>query len=188
MKLSEYAVVHGIKYRAAWNRYKAGKIPEAYEEDGHIVIPDLPLPSDLPKVAIYARVSTSKQKDDLKGQTERLKSFATANGYPIQHTTEEIASGINDNRPKLIRLLEKDDWNILIVEHKDRLTRIGYNWFKLLLKQQNKEIIVTDNSTDNTTDLLEDFTSIIYSFCARLYEQRGHKNKAEKIIKQLEEQ
>jgi len=41
MKLSEYAQRNGIKYRAAWNRFKAGKIEGAYlDESGHVVVPD----------------------------------------------------------------------------------------------------------------------------------------------------
>jgi len=35
-------------------------------------------------------------------------------------------------------------------------------------------------------DLLADLTSIIYSFCARLYEQRRAKHKTERIVEQLE--
>lgn len=186
MKLSDYAKLNNIKYRAAWNRYKQGKIVGAYEENGHIIIPEPTQPNSIPKIAIYSRVSTPKQKDDLKRQTERLKQFATQNGYIITEIVEEIASGVNDTRPKLTKLLENNNWNILLVEHKDRLTRTGYNWFNILLKQQNKNIIITNQAEDNTTDLIEDFTSIIYSFCARLYGQRGYKAKADKIIQKID--
>lgn len=186
MKLSDYAKLNNIKYRAAWNRYKQGKIVGAYEENGHIIIPEPTQPNSIPKIAIYSRVSTPKQKDDLKRQTERLKQFATQNGYIITEIVEEIASGVNDTRPKLTKLLENNNWNILLVEHKDRLTRTGYSWFNILLKQQNKNIIITNQAEDNTTDLIEDFTSIIYSFCARLYGQRGHKAKADKLIQKID--
>jgi predicted site-specific integrase-resolvase len=40
---------------------------------------------------------------------------------------------------------------------------------------------------NNTEDLLADLTSIIYSFCARLYGQRRAKRKTEKIVQELEE-
>lgn len=185
VKLSEYARLHGIQYRAAWNRYRAGKIPGATMENGHIVVPDPLAPDALPVAAIYARVSTAGQRDDLKRQSERLQQFASANGYPIVHVVEEVASGVNDNRPKLTRLLEKDDWNALIVEHKDRLTRVGFQWFDVLLKKQGKSILVVDRATDDTRDLMDDFTSIIYSFCARLYGQRGHRSKAARVVAEV---
>ena len=57
MKLSEYAAKHGIQYRAAWNRFKAGKIPGAWQdESGTIIVPD-ETQARLNDAAVYARVS-----------------------------------------------------------------------------------------------------------------------------------
>ena len=46
---------------------------------------------------------------------------------------------MNDGRPKLIKLLKQQDWNILIVENKDRLTRFGFNYLEMLLELMNKK-------------------------------------------------
>ena len=105
MKLSEYAERKGIHYRTAWNHFRQGKIKGAYlDETGHIVIPD-PEEELKQKAALYSRVSTYGQKDDLKRQEERLKEFASSRGLEIVQSVTEIASGVNDQRPKLIKLL-----------------------------------------------------------------------------------
>lgn len=185
MKLSDYAKQHGIQYRTAWNRFKAGKIPGAYMDNtNHVVIPITPLKT-LGKTAIYARVSSNKQKEDLERQVQRLTKFAIAKGLTIETITKEIASGVNDERPKLTKLLKEDNWDTLVIEHRDRLTRVGYNWFKLFLNQQGKEIIVANNATEENTDLMDDFLSIIYSFAARLYGLRSARSKTKRIANDL---
>lgn len=184
--LSEYAKHHKVTYRTAWNRYKKGKIKNCFiNETNHIIIKEEEL-IDYKKVALYARVPNNDRKDNLDRQLERITNFAINNGYTIIYSVKEIGSGLNDNRKKLIKLLNEDDWNVLIVENKDRLTRFGFNYIEELLKKQNKKIIVINQTEDDKTDLIEDLVSIIYSFSARLYGLRKKKNK-EEIIKFLEE-
>ena len=126
MKLSEYAKRHDIQYRAAWNRYKAGRIPGAYQDEmGAIIVPDDTKASERDAV-IYARVSDpSKRKTQLPAQQKRMEDWAVANGYRVVASVAEVGSGVNDKRRKLTALLKRDDWGTLIVEHKDRLTRFG---------------------------------------------------------------
>jgi predicted site-specific integrase-resolvase len=188
-KLSDYALKFNVTYRTAWNRFKAGKIPGAFfDETNHVCIPIKTLDISCKKVAIYSRVSGNDAKDNLERQEDRLKNFCITNGYTISHTIKEVASGMNDNRPKLIKLLQVNDWDVLVVEHKDRLTRFGFNYIETLLETKGKQILVVNNSsTDEKTDLVSDLVSIIYSFSARLYGQRSAKNKREKITKILEE-
>jgi predicted site-specific integrase-resolvase len=73
----------------------------------------------------------------------------------------------------------------IVVEHKDRLTRFGFNYIETLLKQQGRSIEVINTAADGKEDLLQDFIAIITSFCARLYGQRRSKRKTEKIIAEL---
>jgi len=114
-----------------------------------------------------------------------LENYASAKGYKIYKTIKEIGSGLNDKRQKLQQILEDDNWNILIVEHKDRLTRFGFNYLDLLLKKQGKTIEVINESKEEKEDLMDDFVSVITSFCARLYGQRRNKRKTEKLIQEL---
>ena len=107
--------------------------------------------------AIYARVSNNSAKDNLDRQMERLVDFTTKNGFTIKYEVKEIASGMNDSRHKLCKLLAKNDWDVLIVENKDRLTRFGFNYIELLLKTKGKEIIVVNETNKDTKeDLISD--------------------------------
>ena len=173
MKLSEYAAKHDIQYRAAWNRFKAGKIPGAWQdESGTIIVPDESAVK-LNDAAIYARVSDpSKRKTPLPDQQKRMEKWAVANGYRVVASVAEVGSGLNDKRRRLTSLLKRDDWGTLIVEHKDRLTRFGFEWFRLFIERDGRKIVVVNEASDDRADLIQDFVSIIYSFSARLYGQR----------------
>jgi len=187
MKLSDYARKLGIHYRTAWEMFKRNDIPNAYQlPSGTIIVPDKLEESAIPnQIVIYSRVSSSENKDNLEKQAERLENYASAKGYKIYKTIKEIGSGLNDKRQKLQQILEDDNWNILIVEHKDRLTRFGFNYLDLLLKKQGKTIEVINESKEEKEDLMDDFVSVITSFCARLYGQRRNKRKTEKLIQEL---
>ncbi len=142
------------------------------------------------KVVLYARVSSNENKNNLESQLERLRLFAIAKGYQIVKKIKEVGSGLNDNRSKLNYLLEKElnEFKILLVEHKDRLTRFGFNYIDILLKSHNKQIEVVNLVDNDKEDLIQDFLSIITSFCTRIYGQRRSKRKTEKLIKELEDE
>ena len=183
IKLSEYAKREGIGYRAAWNRYKAGKIHNAFEnENGGIMINLLQKENKPPYTIVYARVSTNEQKKDLEGQAKRCIDFANANGLSVNKVVKEIASGLNDERPKLNDLLNDENITTIIVEHKDRLTRFGFNYIKTLLEQRPCNILVVNSVDTEKEDLMQDFISVITSFCARIYSKRRTKKQVEKII------
>lgn len=184
MKLSQYAKRNGIGYRAAWNRFKAGKIPGAYLDDtGHVVVPE---PETVRTyAAVYARVSSPKQKDDLDRQAQRMVEYANAQGLSVVSVVKETASGVNDDRKKLTALLQDDSWGTLVVEHKDRLSRVGFTWFEVLLSNEGRRISVANRAEEATHDLMEDFTSIIYSFAARIYGLRRAKDRAQAVKEAL---
>ena len=74
----------------------------------------------------------------------------------------------------------------IIVEHSDRLTRFGFSFLSVLLEKQGCAIEVINGTEDDTQDLMQDFISVITSFCARIYGIRRCKKKTEKIIRELE--
>lgn len=184
IKLSEYANKKSITYRTAWNHFKKGLIEGAYlDETNHVLVP---LNNKKSKdCMIYARVSSHDRKDSLLNQQKRLEEFAVAQNYNIVKSYKEIASGMNDTRPILTKILTEDSWNYLIIENKDRLTRFGFNFLKTLLNKQNKEIIVLNTTDDDKQDLMKDMISVIYSFSARMYGLRRKKTN-EQIINFLE--
>ena len=189
MKLSVYAHEAGVSYRTAFRWFKSGKIQGRQMDTGTILIsepigepqrPDRPV-----KIAIYTRVSAAENKDNLEGQANRLRNYCAAKGYPVTWVVKEIGSGINDTRPKLLKLLTDPSVNLIVVEHKDRLTRLGYDYIEQLLKMQDRRIEVINLAENDKEDLIQDFVSIVTSFCARLYGQRGSKRKTERLIAEL---
>ena len=139
---------------------------------------------------IYARVSNTKQHNDLLNQIELVKSYCITNGIKISKVYQDIASGMNENRK---------DFNILIndvisgkikniyISFKDRLTRFGFDYFKNLFQKYNVNIIILDELEESNKtfqdELTEDLISIIHNFSMKLYSNRRKKLKEiEKIL------
>jgi len=78
------------------------------------------------RVAIYAHVSSAEHRENLERQVERLVQYCTVRGYQVTQIVKEIASGVNDSRPKLLALLKDHQTTRIVVEHKDHLTRFGF--------------------------------------------------------------
>ena len=187
MKLSEYAKQQGISYRTAFRWWKAGQIPGYQAPTGTIIVQEPKAETaQAQRVAIYARVSSHEHQANLDRQAERLLSYCAAKGYRVSKVVKEIASGVNDSRPKLLALLEDQAVTLIVVEHKDRLTRFGYRYLDTLLKGQGRALEVVNEAENEAEDLIADLTSIIYPFCARLYGRRRAKRKTEALVKQLE--
>ena len=188
MKLSEYAKQKGVTYRTAQNHWYKGLLNGEQLATGTIVIfeDDKKIVEDkILQVATYARVSSSQNKDNLDKQQSRLIDYANAKGYKTLYNIKEIGSGLNDARPKLIELLSNKKIDIILVEHKDRLTRFGFKYIEVLMENQGRKIEVINNLDDDKDDLIQDFISVITSFCARIYGQRRSKRSTEKLIKEL---
>jgi putative resolvase len=188
MKLSQYAKQQGISYKTAFRWWKAGAIKGYQAASGTIIVTESEPIKQVEKVAIYARVSSAEQKANLERQAERLSQYCEARGYQVAKVVKEIASGLNDGRPKLVTLLKDTSLTRIVVEHKDRLTRFGFNYIETLFETQGRIIEVVNGAENDKEDLLADLSSVIYSFCARLYGQRRAKRKTEKIVEEIQSQ
>ena len=144
-------------------------------------------PSKSIRVAIYCRVSSAENKPNLDSQSSRLTAYCCGKGYSIVKIVKEVGSGFNDQRKKLMQLLQESDYDLIVCEHKDRLSRVGFNYIKVLLTQTSRDIEVVNLAEDKNSDLMEDFVSIITSFCANLYDLKMRKIKTEQIIQCLKE-
>lgn len=184
-KLSEYAKRNGVTYRTAWTHFNEGRIEGAFKnERGRVYIPEDETPTNNNAV-VYARVSSNDRKASLIEQQKRIEEFVSLKGLNLVASYREVASGMNDDRTVLNRIIDDERWTYLVIENKDRLTRFGFNYLKKLLAKRGKEIIVMHVTDDDKQDLMKDLISIIYSFSARLYSIRRRKEK-KKIIEFLE--
>lgn len=187
VKLSQYAKMSGVSVRTLWRRINDGSLPVVKSETGRVFIDvedDDVKPYKL-NVCVYARVSSSENKDNLERQKERLISYCNAKGYKVSQVVTEIGSGLNDERKKLEKVLLDKSINLIVVEHKDRLARFGLNYIQKLLALDNRRIEIINPQSNDEDDLMQDFVSIITSFVSRLYGRRRSKRLTEKIIKEV---
>ena len=190
IKVSQYAKLMGLHPLTVNKNFHKGLI-DGYQDKNtktiFILNPEYNnnnLNNSSNKVILYARVSSSSNKPSLDGQIERMRNYASAKGYEIIDEVKEIGSGLNDNRAKLNRIFKRKDFNILLVEHKDRLTRFGFNYIKSLLNNQNINVEVVNNIDDKSQEIMDDFISIVTSFCHKIY-GRKRKDKINKIIENI---
>jgi putative resolvase len=188
MKLSEWAKTQGVSYRTAWNWFKAGTLPvKAVQTDtGTILVEPALSPSESKSAWVYSRVSSPEKKGELDRQADRCIAFCSSSGWTIELVVKEIASGMNDNRPKLRKLLALKP-SRLVVEHKDRLTRFGFSYFEQLLPMIGCELVVINRDSEEKDELLKDLVAIITSFCCRLYGLRRGQRKAAELKRLCEE-
>ena len=192
IKPKDYAKIVNMHYRTIVRKFYEGKIP-GYKDGNYIFLlnpeykePNIRNKDGEIKAILYARVSSSTNKASLDGQIERMRLYSYAKGYKIIDEVKEIASGLNDSRPKLDKILKSSEWDILIVEHKDRLTRFGFNYFNSMLNK-NGQMVEAINETiekDKAQELTEDLIAIVTSFCGRLH-GANRKKKTENIIKEI---
>jgi putative resolvase len=122
---------------------------------------------------LYARVSTSSQQGDLSRQTEALVA-----SYPGCEVVTEIGSGINFRRRKLNTILERvisGDIQCLVVAHKDRLARFGFELIEWLCEKFDCKIVVLyQQKYSPETELVQDMLSVVHGFSSRLYGLRKY--------------
>ena len=140
---------------------------------------------------IYARVSSTKQKEDLDKQIEIVKSYAISNGIKIDKVYKDIASGMNENRKEfnlMLREIFAGNIDKVFISYKDRLTRFGFDYFKNIFSEFGVEIVILDELEETNSDfqkeLANDLISIIHNFSMKLCSNKRNKLKEiEKLIK-----
>jgi putative resolvase len=184
IKLSRWAKMNGYSYHGAFRLFKRGLLKNAVQIETGSIFVEISNENEsiTDYTIIYSRVSSSENRHNLKSQSKRLHDFCVSNGWRIDEIVEECASGLNDSRPKLQKILQEKKATRLVVEHKDRLTRFGFAYIETLFPGK---IIVVNNCEEIEQDIMQDFISIITSFCARIYGNRRSKRKSARIIQEL---
>ena len=130
---------------------------------------------------LYARVSTRKQQPYLENQVRRLEEYAKSRGWEYK-IIKEIASGVNENRRglrKLLNMVKRGEVERVVIEYPDRLARFGFNYLKEFFEGFGVELVVIngrEGEKERFQELMEDLVAIVSSFAARIYGQRGSKN------------
>lgn len=129
---------------------------------------------------VYARVSTYSQKErgDLDRQVQYINNEVASKNPKNLRYFSDVASGLNDNRKslnKLLNLVMDDKVDRIFVLYKDRLTRFGYNYLKLICDKHNTDIVILSSESNDKSiseELANDIISIIHSFSGKLYGMR----------------
>ena len=133
------------------------------------------------KTIVYCRVSSKNQSDDLASQVAAMETFCLGGGIPIDELVKETGGGMNFKRKKflsIIEQIERGEVSQLIIAHKDRLVRFGFDFFEDFAKRHNCEIvIVNQESLSPQQEMVEDLMAIIHVFSCRLYGLRSYKKR-----------
>ncbi len=188
-KLSDWAKENGVHYRTAMVWMHEGKLPVQVVRTpgGHYrVVENAPVQLTSGKSVLYGRVSSHDQKSDLGRQMERLRTFASGLGLQNVEAVEELGSGLNGRRPKLLKLLADPSVTRIVVEHRDRLARFGVEYIEAALQAQGRSLVVAE-AGEQKLDLVQDFIDVVTSMCARIYGRRAASNRAKKALAAAQE-
>jgi putative resolvase len=124
-------------------------------------------------------VSSPSQKPDLPRQIETFEQFCTAKGIAIDEWISEVGGGLSFKRKKfcgLIRRIESMEVSVLVVAHKDRLSRFGFDLIAYLCELHGTELVVVNNEClSPEREMVEDMMTIVHCFSSRLYGLRSYK-------------
>ncbi len=136
---------------------------------------------------IYTRVSSKKQMDDLERQIDFIRTRRTE--YNTYTSISDVASGINFKRKGLETILDscvQGTIGELVIAHRDRLCRFGFELIRLFVEKSGGKITVLDDERNKSSEqeLSEDLLSIIHIYSCRQMGKRSYKNKqSNEIIK-----
>ena len=135
----------------------------------------------------YARVSSKKQLDDLEKQVANIKEYISSK-YESFDIITDVGSGINYNKPGLLKLIEKinrKEVDLIVVLYKDRLLRFGFELVEYFAKLNNVSIEVLERKMDRTQDheLVDDLVRIITEFTSKI--QGEKKSKTREIMNEF---
>ncbi|MBB1074766.1 IS607 family transposase [Rhodoferax sp. 4810] len=132
-------------------------------------------------VIIYCRVSSFKQRDDLDRQVQFLR-----NQYPQAEIIKDIGSGLNFKRKGLKTILERamrGDCIQLVVAHRDRLARFGYELIQQVIEHNGGELVVLDQSAHSPEhELTKDLLNILHVFSCRMHGLRNYKKQVNQAL------
>ena len=178
-----------VKTLQRWDREKtlvANRTPtnrRYYTYDQYLQFKGIGKDADFRKIVIYTRVSTRNQTDNLENQVDFLQTYVNAKGLIADEIIRDYGSGLNYNRKKWNQLLGEVMENkvkMILVSHKDRFVRFGFDWFEKFCNKFNVEIVVVKNEKlSPQKELVQDIVSILHVFSCRLYGLRKYKKQIE---------
>lgn len=139
------------------------------------------------RLVAYCRVSSAAQKPDLQNQRRVLEEFCVARGLANVEFIEEVGGGLNFERKRFLTLMDaigRHEVSSLILAHKDRLTRFGFEWFERYAKTNGCEVLVLNQERlSPEQEMVQDLMTIVDCFSSRLYGLRNYRKKLDEALK-----
>ncbi|MBK7001553.1 MAG: IS607 family transposase [Rhodoferax sp.] len=188
-RINEFAarVGRSVQTIRRWEREGkliAKRLPSGHryfdESDVRLLLGGAP---DKKSIVVYCRVSSAGQKDDLASQIAAMQAYCLAGAIPVDEWVQEIGGGMNFKRKRFLSIvdrIQRGEIVKLIVAHKDRLMRFGFDLFSHIAAENGCEIVVANQeSLSPQQEMVEDLMAIVHTFSCRLDEMR----KYHKVIK-----
>jgi putative resolvase len=136
---------------------------------------------------VYMRVSSQAQKPDLVNQRTVLEQFCAARGIAVTDWVSEIGGGLKFNRPRFLALVDRivtHQVAMVVIAHKDRLMRFGFDLFAHLCRRHGCELVVMNTETlSPEQEMVQDLMTITHCFSARLYGLRNYCKALDRALK-----
>jgi predicted site-specific integrase-resolvase len=166
-----------------WERegkLQAKRLPSGHryfdESDVRLMLGGAPKARD---VVVYCRVSSAGQKDDLASQVQAMETYCLGAGIAVDEWIQEIGGGMNFKRKRFLALIdriERGEVRLLLVAHKDRLMRFGFDLFAHIAEENGCEIVVVNQeSLSPEREMVEDLLAIVHTFSCRLHGMRKYR-------------
>ena len=127
---------------------------------------------------VYCRVSSPGQRNDLESQVSAMEAFCLGSGITVDEQITEVGGGMNLRRKKFTQLMDRiEDGEIsrLVIAHKDRLARFGFDYLEHVATRHGCDVIIANaESMSPQQELVEDLLAIVHTFSCRLYGLRRY--------------
>ena len=183
MKAKEVLKILNISRVTLWKYVRDGKIKVVEKENGQYDYDEKSICElmncELNKhIAIYARVSTNEQKNDLKTQINELEKYVKKEGINEYKIYSEVGSGIKLERNEFKNLLDNilnKKVSKLYITNRDRLTRLSFITMEEIFNKLGTEIIIINEEGQNKNEneeIMEELMSMMYYFSTKMYSNR----------------
>ena len=164
ISISKVCLILGVSLSTVYRMLKQGILKESFRTEGNHrrfnsppfgprvfyvqEIHQIQRKTYEPRVVTYARVSSHDQKDDLTRQSNVLKSYIETQAYKNVTNIEDLGSGLNDKKKgflKLVQMIFNHEFEILVINHRDRLLRFGVDLMEIICINHGVRLIVLED-------------------------------------------
>jgi putative resolvase len=128
---------------------------------------------------VYCRVSSAGQREDLQSQVAAMEQYCRAAAIAVDEWIQEVGGGMNFRRKRFLSMIERiqrGEIERVLIAHKDRLVRFGFDLLDHLSREHGCEIIVVNQeSLSPEQEMVEDLLAVVHTFSCRLYGMRKYK-------------